>query len=40
MNENPDFEQYYYSRTAKGIYIHGHDTSRTLECLACCDRSF
>ena len=23
MNENPDFEQKYYSRTAKGIYKLG-----------------
>ena len=33
MNENPDFEQEYYSRTAKGIYKLGHDTSKLLEWL-------
>ena len=26
MNEYPDFEQNYYSRTAMGVYKIGHDT--------------
>ena len=28
MIKNPDFEQNYWSRTAKGIYIIGHDSIR------------
>ena len=40
MNENLDFEQDYYSRTAKGIYKLRDDTSRILEWWVWYDRSF
>ena len=30
MNENPEFEQDYYPRTAMGIYTVGHDSIRLL----------
>ena len=39
MLENPDFEQDYYSRTAKVIYKNGHDSIRLLECICSYDRS-
>ena len=31
MLENPDFEQDYYSRTAKGIYEIGYDSIRFMK---------
>ena len=34
MIENPDFEQNYYSRTAKGIYFIGHNSIRLKKWLA------
>ena len=34
MNENPDFEQNYYSRTAKGFYKIGHDFIRLVKWVA------
>ena len=34
MNENPDFEQYYWSRTAIGIYKTRHDNIRLKKWLA------
>ena len=34
MNENPDFEQDYCSRTATGIYKNGHDSIRIRKKLA------
>ena len=40
MNENPDFEKDYYSRTATGIYRIGHDSTRLMRWLAYYDRSF
>ena len=40
MIENPDFEQNYYSRTAKAIYKIGHDSIRIMKWLAYYDRSF
>ena len=40
MNENPDFEQNYYSRTAIGIYKIGHDAIRLTKWLAYYDRSY
>ena len=40
MNENQDFEQNYYSRTAIGTYKTGHDSIRLLEWLAYYDRLF
>ena len=33
MNENPDFEQDYWSRTAIGIYKTGHDCIRLMKWL-------
>ena len=39
MLENPDFEQDYYSRTAKGIYKNGHDSIRILKWICYDDRS-
>ena len=39
MNENPDFEQDFWSRTARGIYKIGHDSVTLMKCLAYHDRS-
>ena len=33
-NENPDFEQQYYSRTAISVHKMGHDTVRLTKWLA------
>ena len=38
--QNPDFEQVYYSGTAIGIYIFGHDSNRIMKWLAYYDRFF
>ena len=40
MSLNPDLEQNYHSRTAKGIYKSGHDSIRFIEVLAYYDRSY
>ena len=40
MNENPDFEQNQYSRTAEGIYKIGHHSSRLMKWLAFYGRSY
>ena len=40
MNENLDFEQNYYSRTAIRLYKIGYDSITLLKWLAYCDRSF
>ena len=40
MNEFPDFEQDYHSRTTKGIYKIGHDSIRLMKCLTYYDRSY
>ena len=40
MLENPNFEQDYWSRTAKGIYKIGHNIIRIMKWLAYYDRSF
>ena len=40
MLEYPGFEQDYWSRTAIGIYIIGHDSLRLMNCLAYYDRSY
>ena len=37
---NPDFEQNYWSRTAKGIYKIGHDSIRLMKFICYYDRSF
>ena len=39
MLENPDFEQNYWSRTAKGIYKIGHDSVRLMKWICYYDRS-
>ena len=39
MLDNPDFEQYYFSRTAKGIYKIGRDSISLMKWLADYDRS-
>ena len=39
MSENPNFEQDYWSRTAKGIDKIGHDSIRLLKWLAYYERS-
>ena len=38
--ENPDSEQDFCSRTAKGIYQIGHGSIRLMKWLACYDRTF
>ena len=40
MNENQDFEQIYYSRTAISIHKIGHDSIRLMKWLAYYDRSY
>ena len=40
MLENPDFEQNYWSRTAKGIYKTGHDSIRLMKWICYYDRSY
>ena len=40
MNENPEFEQNYYSRTAEGNYKLGQDIIRLMNWLAHYDRSY
>ena len=37
---NPNFEQNYWSRTAKGIYKIGHDSIRIMKWICYYDRSF
>ena len=37
---NPDFEQNYWSRTAKGIYKIGHDSIRLMKWICYYDRSY
>ena len=39
MLENPDFEQDFWSRTAKGIYKIGHDPTILMKWLIYCDQS-
>ena len=34
MEEHPDFEQNYFSRTSKGIYKSGHDSNILMKWLA------
>ena len=38
--ENSDFEQNYWSRTAKGIHKIGHDSIRLMKCICYYDRSY
>ena len=38
MLKNPDFEQDYWSRAAKGIYKIGHDSIRLMKWLIYYDR--
>ena len=40
MLENSDFEQNYWSRTAKGIYKIGHDSIRLMKWICYYDRSY
>ena len=40
MIKNPDFEQNYWSRTAKGIYRIGHDSIRLMKWICYYDRSY
>ena len=40
MFENLDFEQNYWSRSAKGIYKIGHDSIKIMKWLAYYDRSY
>ena len=40
MNEYPDFEQNYFSRTAKSIYKNGHNIMRLMKKLAQYDGSY
>ena len=40
LNENPDLEQHFYSRTLTGIYKIGHDSVRLVEWLADYDRCY
>ena len=40
MIKNPDFEQNYWSRTAKGIYKMGHDSVRLMKFICYYDRSY
>ena len=39
MLEDPDFEQYYWSRTAKGTFKRGQDSIRLMTWLGYYDRS-
>ena len=38
--KNPDFEQNYWSQTAKGIYKIGHDSIRLMKFICFYDRSY
>ena len=40
MNENSDFEQGYWSRTAISIYKIGHGSNRLIKWLIYYDRSY
>ena len=40
MIKNPDFEQNYWSRTARGIYKIGHDSIRLMKWICYYDRSY
>ena len=40
MNENPDFVQKYYSRTAIGLYKVGYNSIRLMKWLAYYDRPY
>ena len=40
MNEYPDFEQDYYSRTARELYKSEHDSIGKMNCLAYYDRTY
>ena len=40
MNENPNFEQNYYSRTATGIYKKGKDSIRVIKWFVYFGRSY
>ena len=40
MLVNPDFDQNYWSRTAKGIYKIGHDSIRLRKWICYYDRSY
>ena len=40
MIKNPDFEQNYWSRTAKGIYKIGHDSVRLMKFICYYDQSY
>ena len=40
MLKNSDFEQSYWSRTAKGIYMNGHDSIRLMNWICYFDRSY
>ena len=40
MMKNPDFEQYYWSRTDTGIYKIGHESIRLLKWICYYDRSY
>ena len=40
MIKNPDFEQNYWSRTARGIYKLGHDSIRLMKWICYYDRSY
>ena len=40
MYDFPDFKQNYYSRTATGIYIIGHDSIRLRKRMVYYDRYF
>ena len=40
MLENSDFEQNYWSRTAKGTYKIGHDNIRLMKCICYYDRPY
>ena len=40
MIKNPNFEQNYWSRTAKGIYKIGHDSIRLMKWICYYDRSY
>ena len=40
MLENPNFEHYYYSTTAEGIYKTGYESFRLIKLLICYDRFY
>ena len=40
MIKNPNFEQNYWSRTAKGIYKIGHDSIRLMKWICFYDRLY